>query len=641
MTKWALKWRLILPIAVTLFLGIIALVFLMARQFSSTTTAQIRIAMEAEAYRNANAIKADMDASFGSIVTLSSFLANTAGTDRADRTDTIGLLRQINEMTSGFFSIWTVFEPNAFDGKDADFAGKTPVYDNTGRFIPYVFNLDGKTDVEALVDYDVPGAGDYYLIAKNSGRDAITSPYFYEAGGKSVYIASAAVPIKKSDAIIGVAGADLDLNDISNELAKVKVLQSGYAVLIDQAGNIVHHPDDSLRCKPFAPLVVDEVARAVDGALRDNQARLVTAPSKITQADTLFSIAPFIVGNSGRSWIVILSVPMKEVMAPVNAGIYMMAIIGALLIAVAVGILYFLVTSVAGSLNRIIVDLEGASGKVNTAAGSISESSQQLAEGATEQAASLEETSSALEEMASMTRQNADNANKTDETMARTGGLFEDGSKHMTGMTAAMSEINTSSEEIGRIIKTIEDIAFQTNLLALNAAVEAARAGEAGKGFAVVADEVRNLAGRSAQAARDTTELIEKTIRSVKNGVQVSQDLGSSFSAIQESAVTVTRLIKEIAVATNEQAQGVDQVNTAVAQMDRVTQENAANAQQSASASEQLSAQAHQLDGMVAELTVLVTGKETVSGATAFSHPGKPGKKRGNVNLLSYSPKQG
>jgi methyl-accepting chemotaxis protein len=283
-------------------------------------------------------------------------------------------------------------------------------------------------------------------------------------------------------------------------------------------------------------------------------------------------------------------------------------------------ILGFVITRlITKPINRVIEMLNEGSTQVTEASEQVAQSSQSMAEGASEQASSLEETSASLEEMASMTRQNADNAKEANTLMQQAGETVERGSDAMSQVTAAIGDIKHSSDETAKIIKTIDEIAFQTNLLALNAAVEAARAGEAGKGFAVVAEEVRNLAQRSAEAAKNTAQLLAEAQNSAEGGVRVTAEATEIFQAIQENASKVTSLVAEIAAASNEQAQGIDQINVAVAQMDQVTQSNAANSEEAASASEELSAQAQELDSMVEVLRETVYGAGSTKGLKTAS----------------------
>jgi methyl-accepting chemotaxis protein len=192
--------------------------------------------------------------------------------------------------------------------------------------------------------------------------------------------------------------------------------------------------------------------------------------------------------------------------------------------------------------------------------------------------------------------------------MKEASGVVQDANTSMNDLIQSMGEISQASDETFKIIKTIDEIAFQTNLLALNAAVEAARAGEAGAGFAVVADEVRNLAMRAAEAAKNTSSLIEGTVKKIKDGSSLVSKTNDSFSHVSESSTKVGELVAEIAAASREQAQGIEQVNKAVVEMDKIVQQNAANSEETASASEEMSAQSEQMRYMVGEMLELIGG---------------------------------
>lgn len=292
-------------------------------------------------------------------------------------------------------------------------------------------------------------------------------------------------------------------------------------------------------------------------------------------------------------------------------------------------VLFILSVVVARSIPRpfqkLIEELASLSNAVDAASGEVAGASQTLAEGAGEQAASLEETSASLEEMTSMVKRNAEAADKAKMIANQTRTAADTGSSDMTEMKTAMNEIKVSSSEVAKIVREIDEIAFQTNILALNAAVEAARAGEAGAGFAVVADEVRNLAQRSALSARETAEKIEAAIAKSERGVQISNKVASNFESIVTKTREVDQYVAEIATASQEQAQGVSQVNVAVSQMDKVTQSNAATAEESAAAAAELRAQAASVKEVVLSLERLVVGTASrPGGGPAPSQPPLP-----------------
>jgi methyl-accepting chemotaxis protein len=266
------------------------------------------------------------------------------------------------------------------------------------------------------------------------------------------------------------------------------------------------------------------------------------------------------------------------------------SIVGAAAVVIGILLAFFIARGITRVLGLTSESLDEAAGQVSAAAGQVSAASQSLAEGASENAAALEETSSSLEEMSSMTRQNAENASQADSLM------------------------NETKETVGRAADSMKQ---------MTTSVEAARAGEAGAGFAVVADEVRNLAMRAAEAAKNTSELIEDTIQKIEQGNQLVKSTDRAFGEVTDNAEKAAELVGEIAAASKEQAQGIDQINQAVTQMDQVTQQNAANAEESAGASEQLNAQAETMKDSVDDLMKMVGGGRTRGRSGAAAQPAR------------------
>jgi methyl-accepting chemotaxis protein len=281
---------------------------------------------------------------------------------------------------------------------------------------------------------------------------------------------------------------------------------------------------------------------------------------------------------------------------------------GLLAVAVGFGLAWAIGGGTSKAIRRIAMDLRSGSQQVVAAATEVASSAQDLSRGASDQAAALEETSAAMEEMASMTRRTAEHSGRAASLMADVDRRMGDSNTALAEMVGSMASISESSQRVSKIIKTIDEIAFQTNILALNAAVEAARAGEAGMGFAVVADEVRSLAQRAAQAARDTTSLIEESLTKSREGSARVEVVSASIGAITEALGELKSLVHDVSEGSRQQAQGIDQVTQTVSQMEKSTQSSAAVAEESAAASEELHGQSEVALQLVLELEALVDG---------------------------------
>jgi methyl-accepting chemotaxis protein len=309
-----------------------------------------------------------------------------------------------------------------------------------------------------------------------------------------------------------------------------------------------------------------------------------------------------------------------------------------------VGMMATALNAAVVSMRDALIDVRGVADNVASASQQLAAASEEISSGAQEQASSLEETASSLEEITSTIKQNADNATQANQLSNNSREIAEKGGKVVGDAVTGMAEINAASKKIADIITTIDEIAFQTNLLALNAAVEAARAGEQGRGFAVVAAEVRNLAQRSAAAAKEIKGLIQDSVRKVEIGSDLVNQSGRTLDEIITSVKRVTDIVAEIAAASREQATGIEQVNKAVAQMDQVTQENASQTEELSGTAEGLSSQAEGLQELVQRFKleqgtntatkVAVTAPATAKTPVKAAKPTKPASKP----MVSKSP---
>jgi len=443
-----------------------------------------------------------------------------------------------------------------------------------------------------------------------SGRVSVGEPALNKVTGKP--FVPIAAPIYSNDGrIVGMVANITDIGFLSDLIAHTKIGKTGYAFATNKAGLIIAHPAK----KHILNLDITKL-KGMEAV-----SEKMTAGQNGVEA-YVFQGIPKTCGYAPvelTGWSVALTLSDEEFLAPAHAVRNIVLTIGVIFFIAAFVIYFFFARSISIPITRIVDNLNEGADQVATASAQVASASQSLAEGAAEQASGLEESSSSLEEMASMTKQNADNAQQADGLMKEAGQIVGKANNSMNELTTSMKEISEASEETFKIIKTIDEIAFQTNLLALNAAVEAARAGEHGAGFAVVAEEVRNLAMRSADAAKNTSEMIEGTVKKVKGGSDLVASTNEAFTEMSTSVSRVGELVGEITAASQEQSQGIDQVNKAVAGMDKVTQSNAANAEESAAASEEMSAQAEQMKVSVGELATLIGGNGNGAGRKGYA----------------------
>jgi len=544
-------------------------------------------------------------------------------TKRLSREQANAMLKNHILQSPDFLGTSLCFEPNAFDGLDSLYKN-TVGHDQTGRFIPYWTKGDGQGLLEALVQYEVEGAGDWYLIPKRTGKEVILEPYEYTIGGKPTMITSLMVPMKVNGKFVGTSGVDLSVNDIIDKYNNISLFDSGFVTLFTQSGLVLASKEKENINKKISD--ISDNQSYID-AVNNSQNIITEITSKIDGREYIVAGTPIKIGNTDTKWYIATYIPKSEIYAQLSSLTLLIIGLGFIVVLIVMALVWFISSSISEpllegvnfaqsvatgnltatieidqkdeigqlaqalgdmvfGLKKMVTNIRSGSDLLAAASLQISSSTQQLSQGSTEQASSVEEVSATMEEMVSNIAQNTMNAQEAEKISL----IAQKGIKEVSDFSAKSVE---ASKIISGKIQIINDIAFQTNILALNAAVEAARAGAQGKGFAVVAAEVRKLAERSKVAADEIVAL-------AKNSLKYAEGAGNLLNKTLPEIEKSTKLIQEIANASLEQNNGANQVNNAVQQLNDITQQNASTAEELASSTEELSNQAESLKELVA-----------------------------------------
>ncbi|MBK1693398.1 chemotaxis protein [Chromatium weissei] len=664
----------LIPLTIIVLLGMTLFVHTVIR--NNTTTSVIdttRKQATAEGERIVNRLLQNL-ASIQSLVTVAEMRIQLPIEKRRDYFNQI--LNRYLENHQGLLAAWTCWEPNAFDERDNQLIN-TAGHDTTGRFIPYWYRNGSAIKLEPLVDYEKPGAGDYYLLAKQTRHPIIMEPYLYPVGGVTKLITSLVIPVIEEGRFVGVVGVDMLVSYLQEQVEKIRPF-GGVAALFSQQGIIIAHPDSTRLGKNMrdseSDMLNDELPQFT-AAVTQGKSFMTQRTNHLIAGQTLTISEPISLGDTGNYWSIAMALPLDNVLADTNRLIQKVIFISLISLALLVILILILSKSLSTPLREVVSVLEdiangegdltrrlpvkgsdeiahlatafnhfvdkiqglvhqtyAAVTQLTAAAASLSNSSDNTNEQIERQRMETTQVATAMHEMTATVQEVARNANhaasaardankeagKGEQIVQETVTAIEVLARDIERAAEVIRHLETDTDTIGKVLDVIRSIAEQTNLLALNAAIEAARAGEQGRGFAVVADEVRTLASRTQESTKEIQAMIERLQSGAESAVTAMQQsrarsndtvtqagrAGAALNSIATAIVRIDDMNTQIAGAAEEQSAVAEEINRNVTNITQSVDATAQGSQQIANSSEQLTRLANDLQARLQQFKI-------------------------------------
>ena len=651
----SLKFKFILPVCLVTVLAFTVTIAFVVVRAKQTAEQEAVLSATQTAHRYSKEVKIQIEMGMDAARILAHALEGMKNHAAVPDRGLVGeMLKQILKKNPSFFGVWTIWEPNAFDGRDSDFVN-TQSHDATGRLVPIAERYTGRVNFRACSGYDTPGTGDYYLVPQKTGREIISNPYQWKQNGETILMTSLAVPIKFQGRVVGVVGVDISLKTFQEMVSSIKIYDTGYISVVANNGSYVGHPNPqrlgkAITDKSSGQSFVREISRG--------QGFTTRILSKTIGTEVIRICVPVKIGHTTTPWAVFANVPLNVIFKKADRIMAVSTSIGVTALLVLMATVYLIsgwiirelrkgvdfadlmsrgdlsqtldiksgdeIGVLAGSLNKMVGNLGGMVKKVASGVDILSDSSSSLSAASSQMAAASEQSSASSSQVTAA-------AEELNASMASVAGAMEQSAANVElvaaaaeEMTATINEISKNSEtartitaravdqargttekvrnlgtaakDIDKVTATITDISEQTNLLALNATIEAARAGQAGRGFAVVAGEIKALAAQTTEA----TSLIKESLDAIQSSTH------ESVTEIEDIAQVITKIdqiVSSIAAAMEEQTKTTGEIASNVNEMSNGIREVNQNLTQSARVSGDIAGQIAEISQSSGEIS--------------------------------------